>query len=1000
MINPRRLRFWFRKTAIAACWFLVLCDFSGSTHAQLPATQNRQGSVQSWTFDYQYPPVGQRFWVQVSATEWLQAYSTGQVSVFMVVGGQTVNGNAGTIVRNTTDNPGDVFIPNLVSGRDNWAMFRSGESAAWQYLGKMYNIDATALPDNPNVEAAIAAIPMPTWLPGFLQRNGALATAAVNRMTPEERTASGVPRVPPPPLVQPTSSEPQVPSRVRLAGTLLAGSLISKTDPVYPQEAVKAGIQGTVVLDVIISRTGTVESAKPTSGPAVLVPAAVDAVKTWTYKPYLLNNAPVELETSVSINFKLSPSTTPAISATPSSQENTVDVKTALQTTAPTTDQVPPAKAAGPTQGDVLAMLAAALREKVVLPAANVKAIVAAGSGNSSEKNVRSNLKHCNDNTYTWKDAGVIMGDAAGECSQLGSSVERTLGETNAAAELAYQRACALPRLDIDPNIMDNYCGELGDLYVLRGNESLAAAVYKYAPNCEPIGFTPPPRSQNFDSACKGGVVATELRFAQQHSSQYVSSGSKQDAAFAVSWYQKAAALGSADAAYHLGMIYSGGWGGVAHDYAQAMTWFTKAAAQGNADAAQSLGQMYFNGTGVQRDLTKAFGFYLQAAQAGNLWAAEQVGDFYYAGWSGPKNLPLARSWYLQAWDNGNENGYEDNWARTLLPATTPALAAEQASNDGGSSESASDWQQDHQNKIDALTQEIAIHEKQAQQDDADAQQAEAQASQNSGISGGFGAIANAVNSGLNTGLAQHDRDAAQQERQQAQDERQQLAALGAEQPPVAVNNSEQIALTRVQTGMINNGQTISGALQQQQSNIQAVQQVQANARQIAQEEANGNLTPQQAMTQLQQQAQRGAQQQTQQGPATTNPAPATPSSVTETCPNMQGYSDYGVGCNPVKNMNSCIRVVSNTWRPNGGTTGMDAVVFSNTCSTTVRLTAGSTPIPTGGGAETQNVGAGQQFTWTSEVLSSSSQTWQYQADDGIDCTVNPDRPGCSNIGH
>ncbi len=574
-----------------------------------------------------------------------------------------------------------------------------------------------------------------------------------------------------------------------------------------------------------------------------------------------------------------------------------------------------------PTQADVLAMLAAALREKVVLPATDVKAIAASGSGNTSEKDVRATLKHCNNNSYTWKDAGVIMGDAAGECDSLGGAVESALGVTNAAAELAYQRACALPRVDIDPNIMDNYCGELGDLYVLRGNDTLAAAVYQYAPNCEPVGFTPPPRSQDFDSVCKGGVVATELRFAQQHSSQFVSSRSQQDVALAVSWYQKAAALGSAAAAYQLGMIYSGGWGGIARDYAQAVTWFTKAAAQGNADAAQSLGQMYFSGNGVQRDLAKAFGFYLQAAQAGNLWAAEQVGDFYYAGWAGPKDLAQARNWYIRAWDNGNENGYEDNWARTLLPGTSPAPQQQTASTDQ-SSGSAADWQQDHQAKIDELTQEIAQHEQQAQQDDADAQQAEAQANQNSGISGGFGAIANAVNSGLNNGLAQHDRDAAQQERQQAQDERQQLAQLGAEQPPVAVNNSEQIALTRMQTGMINNGQTISGALQQQESNIQAVQQAQAAAQQVAQEVANGTVTPQQAMQQIQQQAQQAAQQTQQTTQQSTSTSPGNgPASSTGSNP-----SAAFLYASPAS---SCLSFSKN---PNGTTLPL----VGNTCSFTV----------------------------------------------------------------
>jgi protein TonB len=66
-----------------------------------------------------------------------------------------------------------------------------------------------------------------------------------------------------------------------------------------------AHIQGTVVLEAIISREGTIENLRAVSGHPLLVPAAVDAVRRWRYEPTLLNREPVEVITEVDVNFKL-----------------------------------------------------------------------------------------------------------------------------------------------------------------------------------------------------------------------------------------------------------------------------------------------------------------------------------------------------------------------------------------------------------------------------------------------------------------------------------------------------------------------------------------------------------------------------------------------------------------------------------------------------------------------------------------------------------------------
>ena len=89
----------------------------------------------------------------------------------------------------------------------------------------------------------------------------------------------------------------------RIASSVVAGMLISKVNPVYPPEAKAGHVSGAVVLHVLISKTGTVETLVPVSGPLMLRASAMDAVKQWTYKPYLLNGEPVEVDATVTVNY-------------------------------------------------------------------------------------------------------------------------------------------------------------------------------------------------------------------------------------------------------------------------------------------------------------------------------------------------------------------------------------------------------------------------------------------------------------------------------------------------------------------------------------------------------------------------------------------------------------------------------------------------------------------------------------------------------------------------
>jgi protein TonB len=83
------------------------------------------------------------------------------------------------------------------------------------------------------------------------------------------------------------------------------GLLMKKVQPVYPRNAMSMRVEGTVQLLATISKSGDISAVKVLSGPAQLTGAAADAVKQWKYKPYLLNGEPVEIQTQVTVVFRL-----------------------------------------------------------------------------------------------------------------------------------------------------------------------------------------------------------------------------------------------------------------------------------------------------------------------------------------------------------------------------------------------------------------------------------------------------------------------------------------------------------------------------------------------------------------------------------------------------------------------------------------------------------------------------------------------------------------------
>ena len=93
------------------------------------------------------------------------------------------------------------------------------------------------------------------------------------------------------------------PHAVAISAGIADGMIIRKTTPLYPKFAQEAHITGKVLLKATITKQGTIEGVQVLSGPKILAPSAVDAVKTWKYKPYMLDNQPVAVETNITVVF-------------------------------------------------------------------------------------------------------------------------------------------------------------------------------------------------------------------------------------------------------------------------------------------------------------------------------------------------------------------------------------------------------------------------------------------------------------------------------------------------------------------------------------------------------------------------------------------------------------------------------------------------------------------------------------------------------------------------
>ncbi|HWB85921.1 MAG TPA: TonB family protein [Bryobacteraceae bacterium] len=171
---------------------------------------------------------------------------------------------------------------------------------AMNLMSQLYRAQA-GVADSP-AEAADLMAKAGSWLRktvetrSRLMQNSQRAGLTFDRNTTRAKTAPAPQAIGEPPVAK-------TPSRIRIGAQVAQEKLLQHTGPVYPKTALDAGISGVVRLDVLIGKDGTVQRVNALSGHPLLVPAAMDAVRKWAYSPTLLNGQPVEVETTVDVNF-------------------------------------------------------------------------------------------------------------------------------------------------------------------------------------------------------------------------------------------------------------------------------------------------------------------------------------------------------------------------------------------------------------------------------------------------------------------------------------------------------------------------------------------------------------------------------------------------------------------------------------------------------------------------------------------------------------------------
>jgi TonB family protein len=233
-------------------------DVSPSTASRVPVDSN----VAAATLIHQVPPI----YPPIAKT----AHISGTVDLHVII---------------ATD--GTIKDLQYVSGPP--LLLKSAMDAVRQWVYR-----PTLVNDNPvEVETTVSVI---YTLDGKAPNNAIDASQDVQKETAAGQTSANA-------SSEPNSSTPK-PKRIRIGGNVALANLVHQVTPVYPTDAKKHHIQGTVILHAIIAQDGTMKTVEYVSGPAELTDSAIEAVKQWRYKPTLLRGEAIEVDTTISVVYK------------------------------------------------------------------------------------------------------------------------------------------------------------------------------------------------------------------------------------------------------------------------------------------------------------------------------------------------------------------------------------------------------------------------------------------------------------------------------------------------------------------------------------------------------------------------------------------------------------------------------------------------------------------------------------------------------------------------
>jgi TonB family protein len=183
---------------------------------------------------------------------------------------------------------GDVQDISLFSGHPMLAPAAIEAVKQWKYRPYLLNGEPVAVETQVQVNFSLSDKPAPEGVAGDIPGG---ATGGVIGSMP----------------TSPTTDSPRIatPQRVRVSSGVSQGLLIKKVSPQYPEEARTEGVQGVVLLKATIDKEGSISNLELISGHPLLAPAAIEAVKQWKYRPYLLAGQAVVVETQIQVNFTL-----------------------------------------------------------------------------------------------------------------------------------------------------------------------------------------------------------------------------------------------------------------------------------------------------------------------------------------------------------------------------------------------------------------------------------------------------------------------------------------------------------------------------------------------------------------------------------------------------------------------------------------------------------------------------------------------------------------------